>query len=131
MPTNPAIAQSQLALEEDLEESSVTELRNGLLPTIERIQQNPALRVLIRKHGRPRAVLMSVQTYNSLKRLVSVLDHAEASRSREERIEAAIQRVQAETLEQSATAVEAQIAADESPVEIAVRPRHRLLNAVR
>lgn len=80
-------------LEEELEESSVTDLRNGLLPTIDRIQQNPALRVLIRKHGSPRAVLMSVQTYDALKRLASLALSKYDSMNREERVEGANQRL--------------------------------------
>ena len=83
-------------LEEELEESSVTDLRHGLLPTIERIQKNPALRVLIRKHGRLRAVLMSAQTYDAFKKLVKLIVQKTDAMGREEKIEAAIQRLQAE-----------------------------------
>lgn len=48
-------------LEEVMEEANVTDLRNGLLPTIERIQENPAIKIVIRKHGKRRAVLMMLQ----------------------------------------------------------------------
>ena len=84
------------ALEEELEESSVTDLRHGLLPTIERIQKNPAMRVLIRKHGKPRAVLMSAQTYDAFKKLVSLIVQKTDALSREAKIEAAFQRLQDE-----------------------------------
>jgi PHD/YefM family antitoxin component YafN of YafNO toxin-antitoxin module len=84
------------ALEEELEESSVTDLRHGLLPTIERIQKNPATRVLIRKHGTFRAVLMSAQTYDAFKKLANLFIQKTDAMSREERIEAAFQRLQDE-----------------------------------
>jgi PHD/YefM family antitoxin component YafN of YafNO toxin-antitoxin module len=83
-------------LEEEMEESSVTDLRNGLLPTIERIQQNAALRVLIRKHGSPRAVLMSVRTYDALKKLATLAVQRAEATSREEQIEAAFGRLENE-----------------------------------
>lgn len=83
-------------LEEELEESSVTDLRHGLLPTIERIQKNPATRVLIRKHGTLRAVLMSAQTYDAFKKLVNLVVQKTDAMSREEKIDAAFQRLQDE-----------------------------------
>ena len=83
-------------LEEELEESSVTSVRQGLLPLIERIQKNPAMRVLIRKHGKPRAVLMSAQTYDALKKLANLTVEKAEAMSQEERIEAAYERLQNE-----------------------------------
>jgi PHD/YefM family antitoxin component YafN of YafNO toxin-antitoxin module len=84
------------ALEEELEESSVTDLRHGLLPTIDRIQKNPATRVLIRKHGTLRAVLMSAQTYDAFKKLVNLVVQKTDFMRREEKIDAAFQRLQDE-----------------------------------
>jgi len=84
------------ALEEELEESSVTDLRRDLLPTIERMQKNPSLRVLIRKHGELRAVLMSAQTYDVFKKLVTNIVQRTDAMSREAKIESAFQRLQDE-----------------------------------
>lgn len=61
---------SKSPLEEDLELSNVTEFRQNLLPVIERMEKNPALRLLILKHGKPQAVLMSVRTYDLVKKIV-------------------------------------------------------------
>ena len=84
------------ALEEELEESSVTHLRHGLLPTIERIQKNPATRILIRKHGTLRAVLMSAQTYDAFKKLVNLVVQQNDAKGREEKIDASFRRLQGE-----------------------------------
>ncbi len=94
--TADAVQPAKPVLEEELEESSVTSARQGLLPLIERIQKNPAMRVLIRKHGKPRAVLMSAQTYDALMKLATLTDAKADAMSREERIEAAYQRLQDE-----------------------------------
>ena len=85
-------------LEEEVEESSVTSVRQGLLPLIERIQANPAIRVLIRKHGKPRAVLMSAQTYDVLMKVARMTAEKAEAMSPEQRIEAAYQRLQNERL---------------------------------
>jgi PHD/YefM family antitoxin component YafN of YafNO toxin-antitoxin module len=83
-------------LEEQLEFSNVTDLRQDFLRKIEEIQKNPALRLLILKHGRPQAVLMSSEAYDVLKKVVKLfLDHAEGL-NREQSINAAIRRFEAE-----------------------------------
>jgi prevent-host-death family protein len=84
------------SLEEELEESSVTSARQGLLPLIEQMQKNPAMRVLIRKHGKPRAVLMSAEAYEALKKLANLTVEKAEALSQEERVEAAYQRLQNE-----------------------------------
>ena len=94
-------------LEEEVEESSVTSVRQGLLPLIERIQANPAMRVLIRKHGKPRAVLMSAQTYDVLMKLATLTDAKAEAMSPEERIEAAYERLQNERSVEKEEPVEA------------------------
>lgn len=58
------------AFEEQLELSNITDLRRDLLRKVEEIQQNPAIRLLILKHGRPQAVLMSADAYDAVKNVV-------------------------------------------------------------
>jgi PHD/YefM family antitoxin component YafN of YafNO toxin-antitoxin module len=81
-------------LEEELEEANVTDLRNGLLPTIERIQENPAIKVVIRKHGKRRAVLMSVAAYDALMHVASLFVEANDKLRPQEKLEAAYQRLE-------------------------------------
>jgi prevent-host-death family protein len=57
-------------LEEDIEFSSVTSLRESFLKTVEALREDPAKRYVITKHGQPQAVLMSYQTYSLLKRVM-------------------------------------------------------------
>lgn len=83
-------------LEEQWEYSGVTDLRQELLGIVERLQKNPAVRYLITKHGQPRAVLMSFQTYELLKKALSQALQATAGRSREEAIGAAFDRLRAD-----------------------------------
>ncbi len=67
------------ALTEVIEEAGVTQLRNEFLQAIERLQENPALRFVIRKHGRQQAVLLSAEAYGALRALVDrVVQHADA-----------------------------------------------------
>lgn len=82
--------------EEQLEFSNVTDLRQNLLPAIERIEKNPALRFLILKHGRPQAVLMSAETYDLVKKLMNQLVSAQASMPRAAAIEGAFRRLRDE-----------------------------------
>jgi len=82
--------------EEELEFSNVTDLRQNLLPAIERIEKNPALRFLILKHGRPQAVLMSAETYDLVKRLMNQLVSAQASMPRAAAVEGAFRRLRDE-----------------------------------
>jgi PHD/YefM family antitoxin component YafN of YafNO toxin-antitoxin module len=84
------------ALEEKIEFSNVTDLRKDFLPRIEEIQKNPALRLLILKHGKPQAVLMSSEAYSVLKKVVDLfLQHA-SGLSREQAIADAIKRFESE-----------------------------------
>ena len=95
----------KFAEEEVVEESKITDFRQSLLPTIERMRENPALRVLIRKHGVPRAVLMSAATYDVLKGLVNRIVKQADAMSREDRIEAALQRLDAEAPTEAAESI--------------------------
>ncbi len=69
--TAPNTVKMNPTLEEDLELSNVTELRQNLLPVIERMEKNPALRIIVLKHGKPQAVLMSAQTYELVKKVMN------------------------------------------------------------
>lgn len=84
------------SLEEDLELSTVTELRQNLLPAIDRIEKNPSLRFLILKHGKPQAVLMSVQTYELVKRMMNQVAAQLDAIPREQAVEDAFQRFRSE-----------------------------------
>jgi len=90
---NTSVMDVTSALEEQLEYSNVTDLRQDFLPAIERIQKNPALRVLVLKHGHPQAILMSSQTYDLFKKLVNAILTATDKMSREQRIDAAFNRL--------------------------------------
>ena len=84
------------ALEEELEFSNVTDMRQNLLRKIDDLQTNPAARVLILKHGRPLAVLMSSETYDVLKKVVEMFLAQASGLTRAQSIEAAIRRFEAE-----------------------------------
>ena len=105
-------------LEEVLEEASVTDLRNGLLPTIERIQKNPAIKVVIRKHGKRRAVLMSTATYDALMKVANLFMQANDRLSPQEKLEAAYQRMESSSLDKQPSSLEQQVAAVAGPVPI-------------
>ena len=95
-------------LEEQLEFSNITDLRQDFLRRVEEIQKNPAIRLLILKHGRPQAVLMSAEAYDVLKKVVKLfLNHSEGL-NREQRINAAINRFEAE---RSSVSAEAEVSA--------------------
>lgn len=83
-------------LEEKLELSNVTDFRQNLLPAIERIEKNPALRYLILKRGRPQAVLMSTRTYDLVKKIMGQIAGTQAAVPREQAIESAFERLRAE-----------------------------------
>jgi len=91
-------------LEEQLEFSNITDLRQGLLRKVEEIQKNPAIRLLILKHGRPQAVLMSAEAYNTLKKVAQLFLNANEGMSREQIIHAAIERFEAERAAEPAEA---------------------------
>lgn len=84
------------ALEERIEYANVTKLRNSLLRVVDQLQEHPALRFLIFKHGEPQAVLMSFQTYQLLKKVMNQALERSKGASREERIQAAFERLRAE-----------------------------------
>lgn len=83
-------------LEERLELSNITDLRQGLLRKVDEIQKNPAIRLLILKHGRPQAVLMSAEAYDALKEVVKLFLAESEGVSREQSINAAINRFEVE-----------------------------------
>jgi PHD/YefM family antitoxin component YafN of YafNO toxin-antitoxin module len=83
-------------LEEQLEFSNVTSVREQFLPLMDRLQKNPPLRMIILKHGAPQAVLMSYQTYDALKKVVDVLLKNNDALTPEQRVEAAYSRLRAE-----------------------------------
>lgn len=96
MSTTSALPKVSEVLEEQLEYSNVTDLRKDLLRKIDAIQENPARRLLILKHGRPQAVLMSSDAYEVLRKVVkSFLKHADGL-NREQSINAAINRFEME-----------------------------------
>ena len=83
-------------LEENFELSNVTDLRHNLLPVMERIEKNPALRVMVLKRGKPQAVLMSVPTYNLVRKLMDQLASQAEKTPRKDAIEGAIARLRSE-----------------------------------
>lgn len=93
---NVTLEEAKKSLEEEIELSNVTDLRQDLLPVIGRITQNPLLRVLILKHGRPQAVLMSAQTYDLLKKVINLFLTKADEMTQQEKIEAALNRLIAE-----------------------------------
>ena len=95
-------------LEEQLEFSNITDLRQDFLRKVEEIQKNPAIRLLILKHGRPQAVLMSAEAYDVLRKVVNLFLSYSDGQTREQSINAAIKRFEAE---RSATPAEAEVSA--------------------
>lgn len=83
-------------LEEKLEFSNVTSARQEFLPLMERLQKNPALRVLILKHGAPLGVIMSHPTYEALKKLAELAVQSTDALSRSQRVGTAVDRLIAE-----------------------------------
>lgn len=105
-------------LEEVLEEANVTDLRSGLLPTIERIQENPAIKVVIRKHGKRRAVLMSAATYDTLMHVANLFIQANDRLSPQEKLEAAYRRLESSSLDKQPSSAEQRIALEVGPSPI-------------
>lgn len=81
-----ALEDMMQSLEQKVELENVTRLRQNLLPIIERLEDDPALRFLILKHGKPQAVLMSFPTYQLLQKLLSEAVEKSEAMGREERI---------------------------------------------
>ena len=96
--TQEALQDLSKTLEEKVEFSNVTDVRKDFLPRIEEIQKNPALRLLILKHGKPQAVLMSAEAYDVLKKVVDLFLQHVSGLSREQTIAAAIKRFESSTL---------------------------------
>jgi len=95
------------AMEENLEYSTVTNLRESLLQIVERFKKEPARRYLILKHGQPQAVLMSFQTYEFLKKVLTQVMMGSREMGREEEIDAAFARLRAERTPARGTAARA------------------------
>jgi len=91
-------------LEEQIEFSNITDLRQDFLRKVEEIQKNPAIRLLILKHGRPQAVLMSAEAYDVLNKVVKLFLSDIEGLSRQESINAAINRFEVERKSVSAEA---------------------------
>jgi PHD/YefM family antitoxin component YafN of YafNO toxin-antitoxin module len=83
-------------LEEQFEFSNITELRQDFLRKVEEIQKNPAVRLFILKHGRPQAVMMSADAYDVLRKVVKLFLSYNDGLGREQSINAAINRFEAE-----------------------------------
>lgn len=91
MTQTPEIAPATMPeLEHKVELETVTRLRQNLLPIIERLEDEPALRFLILKHGKPQAVLMSFPTYQLMQKLLSEAVEKADTMTREERIAGAL-----------------------------------------
>ena len=84
------------ALEQKVELENVTDLRQNLLPIIGRLEDEPALRFLILKHGKPQAVLMSFPTYELLQKLLTQAVEKADAMTREERIAGAFKELRRE-----------------------------------
>jgi prevent-host-death family protein len=76
------------SVEEDLEFSNVTNLRDSLLGVIDILQKTPAKRFVITKHGKPQAVLMSYQTYSLISKIVNESLSQTAAQTKNEAIAA-------------------------------------------
>ncbi len=90
------VKEATRTLEQNVELANVTKLRQNLLPIIERFEDDPALRFLILKHGKPQAVLMSVQTYELMKKVLNQVAEQAAAMTRAERIESAVNRLRSQ-----------------------------------
>jgi prevent-host-death family protein len=74
--------------EKGIQYSTVTSLRGKLLKIVNSFRKNPARRFLITKHGEPQAVLMSFQTYRSLRKMALEIEGSESGDPNEELEEA-------------------------------------------
>jgi prevent-host-death family protein len=88
--------QATPTLEQKVELENVTKLRQNLLPIIERLEDEPALRFLILKHGKPQAVLMSYPTYELMQKLLNQAVEQGEAMTREERIASAVKQLRSE-----------------------------------
>src|ERR1051326_727401 len=84
------------SLEENLEFSTVTDSKKGILRMIERLQKNPAFRFIVTKHGKPQAVVMSYLTHEILKKLVQSVMQSWDVMTESEKRQAVLQRFRAE-----------------------------------
>ncbi len=85
-----------VGLEEEIEFSNVTTVRDSLLSKVESLRLNPAKRYVITKHGQPQAVLMSFQTYTLLRRVMDQTLARTAAASSSDAIRAAFARLRDE-----------------------------------
>jgi PHD/YefM family antitoxin component YafN of YafNO toxin-antitoxin module len=94
--TLPTLKESADAFDERLELSNITDLRRDLLKKVDEIHENPAIRLLILKHGRPQAVLLSAEAYDALKKVAQLYIKANEGLTREQIINDAISQFEAE-----------------------------------
>jgi PHD/YefM family antitoxin component YafN of YafNO toxin-antitoxin module len=94
--TPPTLKESADAFDERLEFSNITDLRRDFLRKVDEIQKNPAMRLLILKHGRPQAVLLSFDAYEVLKKVAKLFLNESEGLTREQNIDAAIRRFETE-----------------------------------
>jgi len=94
-PTNK-LQDSLRALEQKVELENVTDLRQNLSPIIGRLEEEPALRFLILRHGKPQAVLMSFPTYELLQKLLTMEVEKTDAMTREERVAGALKELREE-----------------------------------
>lgn len=105
-----------LVLSEVIEDRGVTELRTDFLQAVDRIQSDPTLRIMVRKHGKLQAVLVSAEAYSAMRDLVDrVVRHADAM-TPEERREKALQRLEEDRGSRPAAAVSDRISARDAEV---------------
>lgn len=83
-------------LEEKIEYSPVTALRDSLLGVISKLGEHPARRYLIIKHGKPEAVLMSFPTYEAFKAVVKYAWDQESAKDRNTAVLDAIARMKSD-----------------------------------
>jgi prevent-host-death family protein len=100
-------------LEEQLEFSNITDLRRDFLRKVEEIQKDPAIRLLILKHGRPQAVLMSAEAYDVMKKVVKLFLNYSEGLNREQSVNAAIKRFEGERSSASTEAAASAVAGSE------------------
>jgi hypothetical protein len=80
-------------LEEKVEYSNATSFRKSFLKIVDRIEGTPGLRYVILKHGAPKAVVMSFEAYELIKRVLQNLFKQEDRRDRSKALEDAFNRM--------------------------------------
>src|SRR6266705_2658999 len=69
-PTTPA-KDAQDLFAGEIDYASVTEFRESLLPAVGDLERHPTKRYLITKHGRPLAVFISFEAFESIRKIVA------------------------------------------------------------